>query len=853
MPLFLCLQELAQLKYQYVVAAQEFGTDLNAQMPTNGCEPSLSLRAQLLRKVALYKLLVRYPTLRIATLEHERTPDGRPTGHKLSVLYRLTADIDPIGEQITTPAAASPTELRAAGRFVKLADGEVVPAQVPKLLVPAPRIPVCTPGANMGPDSTVTIKIRSGGNSSEGGRSGEVVSSPSGKTPATPFTAHAAGRGTAASKGIGHNGSPLQDNTKQLQTKSTQHHSSIVEGTRQLLKQGFTLNEMDSPPFCGSKDKDCDKNVTFGQAASPAESDAQANSRQSLHVHGRRTGVGNNGGAGDFESKIARAIHWLHKKKQCDRSLFAARTKTTFQYTASSPLANGESDPKNKLSLPRHEMTDGPQWSSLPMLHRGMPHGLAEDALEAAQAVTTPLRNSNRLDTLQENADDAGLSQHLHSQGLQGEPQLHPAPVHNASPHTFIGHGQTNWNFSSASGEWEDYENKSTSVTLRNSRHARSSSSRRKFRGTWTKKCSSTVRPCQAPTLLESQFARALALDLLNPVISAADAERHPPASILRGFCSAVDGSSRQSTLQFIPDEYDSSDPRKPLIRQQMSRVRRYSIITLHPGQNGTQARKELQTLDLHSWECGWDATASRVGGDTLVGSRIDASNANCVELIHPQPRQFRHRQDPCHRAEFQASPRTVASSSAATSLDLHEGRIHQRPENLGTSERGFETRVNYSSTAAHRSNSLGALRERGILTMKERVAFFEDKLSRHQAHVEAEAQRIARKQRDSHRGGMIWPSRRGPLRLEAIYKIRLPLIVDESGMPWGRTPIIGPGKPENQNHAIAFSRMDTMQVMDMNMESYLEEAIKLRNLLQEFALNARMRILGRAPENRSS
>ncbi|CDJ39099.1 1,3-beta-glucan synthase component domain-containing protein, putative [Eimeria tenella] len=841
-------RELAQLKYQYVVAAQEFGTDLNAQMPTNGCEPSLSLRAQLLRKVALYKLLVRYPTLRIATLEHERTPDGRPTGHKLSVLYRLTADVDPIGEQITTPAAASPTELRAAGRFVRLADGEVVPAQVPKLLVPAPRIPVCMPGANMGPDSTVTIKTRSGGNSSEGGRSGEVVSIHSSKTPASPFRAHAAGAGTAASKGICHNGAALQDNTKKLQTKSIRNHLSIIEGTRQLLKQGFTLNEMDSPSFCGSKDKDCDKNVTLGHAASPADSGAQANSRQSLplHAHSRRTGVGNNGGAGDFESKIARAIHWLHKKKQCDRSLFAARTKTTFQYTASSPLASGESDPKNTLSLPRHEMTDEPQRSSLPMLRRGMPYGLAPDALETAQAVTTPLQNSNRLDTLQENADDADLSQHLHSQGLQGEAQLHPAPVHNATPHTFMGHGQTNWNFSSASGEWEDCENKSTSVPLRNSRHARPSSSRRKIWGTWTKKSSSTVRPCQAPTLLESQFARALALDLLNPVTSTADADRHPPASILHGLRPAVDGSSRQSTLQFNPDEHDSTDPRKPLTRRQMSRVRRYSIITLHPGQNGTQARKELQTLDLHHWECGWDSTASRVGGDTLVGSRINASNANCVELINPQPRQFVHRQDPCHRAEFQASPRTVASSSAVTSLNLHEGRMHQRPENLGTSERGFETRVNYSSTAAHRSNSVGALRERGILTMKERVAFFEDKLSRHQAHMEAEAQRVATKQRDSHRGGMIWPSRRGPLRLEAIYKIRLPLIVDESGMPWGRTPIIGPGKPENQNHAIAFSRMETMQVMDMNMESYLEEAIKLRNLLQEFALNARMRILAR-------
>lgn len=45
----------------------------------------------------------------------------------------------------------------------------------------------------------------------------------------------------------------------------------------------------------------------------------------------------------------------------------------------------------------------------------------------------------------------------------------------------------------------------------------------------------------------------------------------------------------------------------------------------------------------------------------------------------------------------------------------------------------------------------------------------------------------------------------------------------------------IGEGKPENQNHAIIFSRGDAVQTIDMNQDNYLEEAFKVRNLLEEF------------------
>ncbi|MBA0755083.1 hypothetical protein Gogos_020488, partial [Gossypium gossypioides] len=46
---------------------------------------------------------------------------------------------------------------------------------------------------------------------------------------------------------------------------------------------------------------------------------------------------------------------------------------------------------------------------------------------------------------------------------------------------------------------------------------------------------------------------------------------------------------------------------------------------------------------------------------------------------------------------------------------------------------------------------------------------------------------------------------------------------------------ILGEGKPENQNHAIIFTRGEGLQTIDMNQDNYMEEALKMRNLLQEF------------------
>ncbi|MCH91480.1 callose synthase 7-like, partial [Trifolium medium] len=59
----------------------------------------------------------------------------------------------------------------------------------------------------------------------------------------------------------------------------------------------------------------------------------------------------------------------------------------------------------------------------------------------------------------------------------------------------------------------------------------------------------------------------------------------------------------------------------------------------------------------------------------------------------------------------------------------------------------------------------------------------------------------------------------------QEIYRIKLP----------GPPTEIGEGKPENQNHAIIFTRGEALQTIDMNQDNYYEEAFKMRNVLEEF------------------
>ncbi|KAK6920584.1 Glycosyl transferase, family 48 [Dillenia turbinata] len=65
----------------------------------------------------------------------------------------------------------------------------------------------------------------------------------------------------------------------------------------------------------------------------------------------------------------------------------------------------------------------------------------------------------------------------------------------------------------------------------------------------------------------------------------------------------------------------------------------------------------------------------------------------------------------------------------------------------------------------------------------------------------------------------------------QEIYSIKLP-----------GDPRLGEGKPENQNHAIIFTWGEAIQTIDMNQDNYLEEAMKMRNLLEEFHGNHGLR-----------
>ncbi|KAJ0244355.1 hypothetical protein HA466_0190010 [Hirschfeldia incana] len=56
------------------------------------------------------------------------------------------------------------------------------------------------------------------------------------------------------------------------------------------------------------------------------------------------------------------------------------------------------------------------------------------------------------------------------------------------------------------------------------------------------------------------------------------------------------------------------------------------------------------------------------------------------------------------------------------------------------------------------------------------------------------------------------------------VYSIRLP-----------GDPKLGEGKAENQNQAIVFTCGNAVQTIDMNQDNYFEEALKMRNLLEEF------------------
>jgi callose synthase len=66
--------------------------------------------------------------------------------------------------------------------------------------------------------------------------------------------------------------------------------------------------------------------------------------------------------------------------------------------------------------------------------------------------------------------------------------------------------------------------------------------------------------------------------------------------------------------------------------------------------------------------------------------------------------------------------------------------------------------------------------------------------------------------------------TRKGGKAVTEVFRVKLP-----------GNPVLGEGKPENQNHALIFTRGRYLQAIDMNQDGYFEEALKVRNLLEEF------------------
>ncbi|WMV14954.1 hypothetical protein MTR67_008339 [Solanum verrucosum] len=63
-----------------------------------------------------------------------------------------------------------------------------------------------------------------------------------------------------------------------------------------------------------------------------------------------------------------------------------------------------------------------------------------------------------------------------------------------------------------------------------------------------------------------------------------------------------------------------------------------------------------------------------------------------------------------------------------------------------------------------------------------------------------------------------------------------LDMAEDEGSIPRkaSRSTKYWKGKPKNQNHSIIFRRGEALQTIGMNQDNYLEEALKMRNILQE-------------------
>ena len=70
-------------------------------------------------------------------------------------------------------------------------------------------------------------------------------------------------------------------------------------------------------------------------------------------------------------------------------------------------------------------------------------------------------------------------------------------------------------------------------------------------------------------------------------------------------------------------------------------------------------------------------------------------------------------------------------------------------------------------------------------------------------------------------------------------------VIVERERIQLPGTPILGQGKPENQVNMMRYVRMEKLQPLDMNQESYFEQEIKKWNVMERFRRNPNLRLIG--------
>ncbi|KFH12537.1 1,3-beta-glucan synthase component protein [Toxoplasma gondii MAS] len=815
----------ARLKYQYIVAAQEFGNDNKVMPAPAGKELAPAARSSLLRKIWLYKLLVRNPNLRIATIEAEVDRRGVPTGHKLSRLYRLTANPDLLRERVATPA----THLQAVGEIRsryerKMVGVPVRAARMPKPFVPLPHMPFCNE-EDSAPSEPFSIKTRAGKKSGDtdseaGERSGASTNSCHGSFTSGGCAGDSVRNNsyTVVAKPHAREGPPVG---AEVAHKTTKVPNWVQEERKRLLNTVGHLDRADCNPAAVDSEwpaypEECTEDEYY---SSDRMSEMREEFGKAEPIHRKEASFQDGAAPGAFDSKLANMIRRIQQRKSQDQEAAQHAQTLLRKMTAKSGL------PPQRLPTTTAERNDSDIVGLTPSLH------------VRSEAKHLAIRGST-VGTTSCNKSSASVRSSL--------PSCHPLDERFSANHMF-GQKPSAWtgthsfkaNLQPSWSTWRE-------ATIRDST-----------------KSIYVEDEKQCLTLLERQHSRELARDRdffaracrprtsLSPTDDSSEM-RGSQNTIRRNIFSELSNAFSSGAASFFMEEVteetgslEDGDVQRGL-QHINRRGRRNSIITLHSlraqeivvqsSERGDTSQSAAMLTCSSGAACSAPPGGERGVSITMNGDNDERTTGHILKFRNDG---FHANAPPLTREQQRSGDKTPHEQQAGT----HDHAGRQIQQQIVSSET--------CATRQRRSSYSGGEEGPDVpRTFADRVAMFEElfgkKARRTLSTPESrKAGNEAKGSQSGRRPEMIWLSRRGPMRLEAVYTVRLPLVLDEKGEPWARYPIIGPGKPENQNHAMIFTRMETMQVVDMNMEGYLEETLKLRNLLQEFVAHPRMRILG--------